>query len=785
LPVKVIIIQNREIACAGTSLEVIGEMATRARKKEGIEIKKIVCWASPGCHARCGLLAYVKNGRIEKIKGNPEHPVSQGQACRERMPYHLKWLYHPDQLMYPLKRAGERGDNRWERISWEKALDEIVDTLKKIKAEYGAESLAFLEGTLRSDLYGIRARFQNLFGNPGNIGNPGTVCHCNIRALRIALTGSQCEAPNTRMSRCIVLCGKNMSESEPIWWRSIKRRLREKPKPKLIVIDPRYTECAKNADMWLQIRPGTDTALFLAWIHVIIGEHLFDEAFIDKWTFGFDQLKQRASEYTPERVADITWIPAEKIRESARMYATHKPASLLWGVATDHIGLNGMRAEQARVCLRAITGNMAAEGAEPVLGPGPVIGGRMGIRDSLLQLEEKCPPEQREKQLGADRYKLMTWPGYELMNKRYKEVYGIPLSMSDRNFSSPQTLIWRAILTGKPYPVRAIITWSSNPLVQAANTKLVYKALKSSNLGLHVVLEHFMTPTAMLADYVLPAASKLEKAMLSTTEDFSPEFMCGERAIMPLAERRSDYQFFRELAIRLGFGEYFPWETEEGLNDYRLEPLGITFREAATKRYIISSSEPWTYETINPKTGGPTGFATPSGKIELCSNILKELGYDPLPFYEEPPESPVRTPDIAKDYPLTLITGGRFLPQFHSEQRQLGMGMREQHPDPLLDIHPDTARALGIADGDWVYVETRRGVIKQKAKLTTGIDPRVVNIEASWWFPEQPGQEPWLYGVWQSNANVLTQDDPDACDPLTGGWPMRALLCKVYKVQTP
>jgi thiosulfate reductase/polysulfide reductase chain A len=163
----------------------------------------------------------------------------------------------------------------------------------------------------------------------------------------------------------------------------------------------------------------------------------------------------------------------------------------------------------------------------------------------------------------------------------------------------------------------------------------------------------------------------------------------------------------------------------------------------------------------------------------LCSNVLKELGYDPLPFYEEPPESPVRTPEVAVDYPLILINGGRFLPQFQSEHRQLGMGLREQHPDPLLQIHPDTARALEIQEGDWAVIETRRGAIQMKATLITGIDPRVVHAEHCWWFPEQPGPEPSLHGLWQSNVNVLTTDDLDTCDPLTGSWPARALLCKV------
>jgi thiosulfate reductase/polysulfide reductase chain A len=195
----------------------------------------------------------------------------------------------------------------------------------------------------------------------------------------------------------------------------------------------------------------------------------------------------------------------------------------------------------------------------------------------------------------------------------------------------------------------------------------------------------------------------------------------------------------------------------------------------------MKSDTPWTYETVNPRTGKTTGFATPSGRVELYSNVLKELGYDPLPFYEEPPESPVRTPEIAEEYPFILITGGRFRPMFHSENRQIGIGMREQHPDPLMDIHPETAHSLGISEGDWAYIESPRGAIKQKARITDGIDPRVINVEGHWWFPEEPASEPWLHGGWWANANVLTMIDAESCDPVTGGWPLRALVCKVYK----
>jgi thiosulfate reductase / polysulfide reductase chain A len=753
------------------------------------EIKKVMCWPSPGCHCNCGLLAQVKDNRLVSLRGNPDYPGNRGLVCSERLPYFKRWLEHPDQLMHPLKRRGERGEDRWERISWEQALDEIAAKLQQLKSGYGAESLSLIEGTFRSDLYGIRSRFLNLFGNPSNVGAPGTSCGCNKVAICLALAGANIPPPATGRSgpgapACLVFCGSNIPQARPVVWRRLKKRLLEGPRPKIVVIDPRRTEIVDYADLWLQIRPGTDAALLMAWINVIIKEDLYDRDFVDRWTYGFEQLKQRAAEYPPERVAEITWIPADKIRQSARLYAAHKPGSIITGLAPDHFGLNSIRVEQAMLCLHAITGNMRSEYRQAPVGPGPIINGQIGVRDSLLQMEDRCPPEQRKKQLGSDRFKVMTWPAWEIINKTYLQTYGVPLAMSGHCYCAPEPLIWRSILEGRPYPTKALITWTSNPLLNAANTKLVYRAFKSANLELHVVLEHFMTPTAQLADYVLPIASKLERPVLTTIEDFQPFFMAGERAIPPMGERQGDYYFFRELALRLGFGEYFPWQTEEELHDYRLAPSGITFAEAAREKYVVSSDRPWTYDTLNTRTGKPTGFATPSGKFELYSNILQELGYDPLPFYEEPPESPLSRPDIAAEYPLILITGGRFLPQFQAENRQLGMGMREQHPDPLVEIHPETARRLDIREGDWAYIETRRGVIKMKARLTDGILPGVVNVEHNWWFPEQPGQEPWLHGVWPSNANVLTMDDPDACDQLTGSWPARALLCKVYKVRT-
>ncbi len=754
------------------------------RERENVEEKKIVCWASPGCVHQCGLIATVEDGRLVRLRGNPDYPTPN-HGCADRMPHHIKWLYSPEQLLHPLKRVGERGEDRWEQIPWDQALDEIAAKLAALKEKYGAETLAVHEGTYRNDMYPMRTRFLNLFGNPSNIGCAGTICRCNTVALNYALLGCANSRAKLTQMECVVLHGNNIRHTAPLDWQRLKRRVEAK-ETKVIVIDPRKTEAGEYADLWLQLRPGTDTALLMAWINVIVEEGLYDKAFVDEWTSGFDELRARAAEYTPERVAEITWVPPDLIRESARMYANSKPAGFHWGSATDMLGRNSIRVEQARICLRAITGNLAEGGGEMVVGPGPIIGGKMGIRDSMLVFPEMIPPEQRKKQIGAGRFRLMGWPGYEAMARYHEETYGVPFPTAAHNFVAVQPLIWKAIIEKDPYPITAMITWGSNVLLNGGDVHTMYRALKSPNLELHVSMEHFMTPTALLADYVLPIASKLEKPMCATHEDFAPNIACSEAAVEPLGERHGDYFVWKGLAERLGFGEYFPWETEDQLADERLAPLGLTFHEVATERYFVRSEEPWTYKAINPRTGRPTGFATPSGKVELYSRVLEELGYDPLPFYEEPPESPVSTPDVAEQYPYILITGGNFRPMFHSENRHWGMGYREQYPDPIMELHPDVAGPLGIAEGDWVCVETRRGAIKQRAHVTDEIHPRVVNVQRHWWFPEQPAAEPSLHGLWQSNCNVLTMgDDPDTYDPVTGGWPLRALLCKIYKAEDP
>jgi len=225
----------------------------------------------------------------------------------------------------------------------------------------------------------------------------------------------------------------------------------------------------------------------------------------------------------------------------------------------------------------------------------------------------------------------------------------------------------------------------------------------------------------------------------------------------------------------MGQEDHWPWVNLEEAYDYRLAPLGYSLEEFVRKKgghasFPIESKK---YENV--------GFATPTGKFEVYSTVFEKLGYDPLPRYYEPPESPAR-PELAEEYPLILITGGRFLPMYHSEHRQID-SLREQHPEPIAQVNPAKATELGIEDGDWMWIETPRGRVKQKCRHFDGIDPDVIHAQHGWWFPELPGEEPWLHGVWESNINVVTSDDPEHCNRISGGWPLRAMMCRAYKVK--
>jgi anaerobic selenocysteine-containing dehydrogenase len=686
-----------------------------------------------------------------------------------------EWIYHPDRVNFPLKRAGERGSGKWATISWDEALDQIAARLGEIKKMYGAESLAVTTGTRRTrDFFGP---FCHLFGTPNYLGQ-GTICYGPVIQTSAAMLGWPDRRPTSVGARgdatrqkttggCILLTGTDPSQSYLRLWKSVRDA--KKSGCKIIVVDPRETQTARMADLWLQLRPGTDTALLLSMVNVIIEEGLYDREFVEKWCYGFDKVVERAKEYPPEKASGITWIEADKIRDAARIIGQNKPIYSFNGMGTEHLQ-NNIQAIQTRLILSAITGSIDVAGGHYLAGPPKCRG------ETDLQRWEQLPLEQKRKQLGRERFRFQGWQGYDLVLENILPVWGRPHAISGVAGNSHAPTVYRTMLTGKPYPIKAAITVHSNPMVTQANTKLVYKALKS--LDLYVVADIWLTPSAELADYVLPTASWLERPFLFDGGN-NNIVVAGEKAL-PSAipgeyDHRTDYDIFRGLGIRLGQEQYWPWKDKEEVFDYMLEPMGMSFKQFMSKGgFEFPPDEYKKYEK--------TGFATPTKKVELYSTVLEKLGYDPLPRYEEPFQTPISRPDLTREYPLMLITGGRFQPMYHSEQRQVE-SVRKRHPYPLVQINPETAGKLGIKDGDWVWIESPRGRIRMKCQHFTGIDPRVVHCEHGWWFPELPGEEPWLHGVWESNVNVLTDDEPDNCNQIGGGWPLKTALCKIYPVK--
>jgi len=689
-------------------------------------------------------MVHVEDGRVTKVLGDPNHPMNRGFICvKGRAQPQL--LYHPDRLKYPLRRAGERGEGKWERTSWDEALDAIAGKLTEIKDKYGPESIATIHGTGPRTGNTATRLLPLPLGSPNQISVDLHICFIPSVVAESCTVGEQTimmeVGPDYQAANCVVVWGANPLASHPPRGREIVQAKRRR-KAKLIVIDPRRTPLASMADLWLQVRPGTDVALALGMMNTIIEEELYDKEFVDKWCYGFDRLREHVKGYRPEQVAETTWIPADKIREAARLYATTKPAVFHHRVAVEH-NVNSTQTNRAFAMLIALTGNIDVKGGNllRMRPPGFVSIGR----------EVRLDREIEEKRIGSKEFPLISGPD------------GISSFVH-------ASLAVEAMLTGKPYPLKALYCAAGNPVVNIQNTKRVWEALK--NLDLHVVADFFMTPTAELADYVLPASTWLEKDEVCERM-YTNYIAAGQKAIDPLFECWDDREIVIELVKRIPWADrrFLQWDNVDELNEAAVRGMGITFEDLLKWGYVVESMKYKKYEK--------DGFNTPSKKVELYSTIFEKHGYDPLPTFQEPPESPVSTPELMEEYPFILITGGRHIEYFHTEGRQIPR-LRRRVPDPLVEIHPDTAKEASIEDGDWVWIETpqiKGERVRLKAKLTTDMHPRIIHTAHGWWFPEKPAPE---HGCFDSNISVVMSGDPPR-EQICGSVRTRGTLCKIYK----
>lgn len=687
------------------------------------QIVKTVCNL---CGGRCGLLVEVQQGEPVKITGDPDCSASGGKLCIKGRAS-IEYVLHPDRLKFPLKRVGAKGEGEWQRISWKEALDTVAGAFDDVKKKCGATSVAMVHGSAKGYRDSYLARFANLFGTP-NVAWQGHVCAVPRQQAKLITYGFGSRPDYEYPPSSIMVWGSNPAETALPEYRRLAGAV--KKGARLIVIDPIKTGIAHKAEQWLRIKPGADLALALGMIHIIIAEELYDKAFVDQWTSGFDQLVEKIRHYTPENVAKITWINKDDLLTATRIFATSRPAAILSGNGVE-TNEDSFQTERAISIIRAITGNIGVPGGEIQRIPPPIL----RRKGPDLELWDKLPEEIFSRRLGDKKG--------QIPSLRY----------------IPPENIFKAIIEEKPYPVKAVYMHACNALLTQANAKYVYDAL--TKLGFMVVSDLFMTPTAAMADIVLPASGYLEHNDILVGKNLD-----AQRKIVQVGESRSDYEIISALARKLNMGEHF-WESEEACLNAILEPSGITFEELAA---MGSLSGRKLYRTHEKK-----GFNTPSGKVEIFSEKLASWGIDPIPEFPDFNDAVKAEPFENHRFPF-LLTSLKPVHFKHSRLRHLE-SIRRIYPDPIVRIHPATALDLNIEKNDWVNIETNQGCIKQKVKLSEDLDPRVVNTDYGWWFPEKGAGS--FYDWKASNLNILTDNDPTT-NPM-GSTNLRGIPCRVYR----
>jgi anaerobic selenocysteine-containing dehydrogenase len=786
------------------------------------------------CIARCGAVAVVEDGRFTALEADPTHPTGQALCAKGRAGPEL--VYHPDRLTHPVRRTAPKGEPNpgWERISWDEALNLTAASMRRIAQRHGPESVAFSlsspSTTALADSYGFVQRLMNAFGSPNAL-NSLDICGWS-RAFATSYTygvgsvgvggGFGGAMPDIANSGCLILWGYNPSFSRLTHATAViearKRGMR------LIVIDPRHVGLAAKADLWLRVRPGTDGALALGLANLMIQRGWYDRDFIRTWSNGpllvradtgrllserdltpsgdaqrmfawdataarlvpydaktgcydgdrsslalegeyrvatpggdvichpvFELYVQLCSRYPPEAVEATCWIPRAQVEEAAQLIWSARPVSYYaWSGHEQHA--NTTQTARAISLLYALTGCFDAPGGNVLL-PAPPAAPISGA--DLPSAKRMAPALGRaERPLGPARWNSVTT----------RDLY-------------------RAILEEKPYPIRGLIGFGSNMLMAHADGGHGRTALAALEFYAHADL--FMTPTAELADVVLPAASCFEREALKIGFDISPEAQSHVQlrpaVVAPPGEARPDTDIVFDLAVRLGLAAQF-WNGDiDAAFRHQLGPTGVTLEQlrAAPGGVQVPLQTRHAKHAEPDANGMPRGFATPSRRIELYSQTFLDHGYAALPDFEEPQVGPVARPDLAARFPLILTNAKPTL--FCQTQHRALPSLRKRALHPEVELHPSAAQARGIANGDWVAIETPNGSVRARARFNDQLDPRVVIGEHGWWQAcseiDAPGYDP--FGPCGANLNLLIGSA--ALDPVSGTASHRSYLCDIRR----
>lgn len=775
------------------------------------------------CISRCGAIATVAEGRLTGLSADPTHPTGQALCIKGKVAPEL--VYHPDRLLHPMKRTQPKdaADAGWERISWDEALDTIAGRLRELAQRHGPETVVFNTASPStsaiSDSHGWLTRLRRAYGSP-NQAVSMELCGWGRWLANVYSYGTSLPAgvmPDLDSAGCILFWGYNPSVSRIA--HATATVAATKRGAKLIVVDPRNAGLARRADEWLQVRPGSDGALALGLSHLMIGRGWYDADFIRTWTnapmlvredtgrllragdIGLDEpadghviwseaegaprvgslgasdpdqaLLGRfdvetpegtvtcrpvfqlwadiCARYDPETVAEITGVPAEQIDRTAESLWRARPvAYMAWSGLEQQS--NATQIARAIGLLYALTGSYDAKG-------GNVEFPTVSAAD--VQGDELLPAEQRAKTLGlAER----------------------PLGPASFDHIASAD-IYRAVLDGTPYPVRGLVSFGSNLMMAHADGTTAERALQT--LEFHVHADLFLNPSAEHADIVLPAASPFEseglKVGFEISEDACSLVQLRRPLVTPQGEARSDTQIIFDLACRLGLGDRF-WngDIDQALRAL-LAPSGVTLEALRAAPEGIRVPLETRYRKFAEQAGDtPRGFNTPSRRIEFYSERLLEHGQNPLPDYEEPLISPRAEPSFASRYPLILTCTKDTL--FCESQHRALPSLRRRAPDPLVDLHPDAASARGIAEGDWVRIETPNGRARARARMDGTLAPDVVCGQHGWWQGCAEIGAPGYPATGPGTANFNLVIGHGAVDPVSGSVPMRGYVCQIERI---
>jgi len=676
------------------------------------------------CPNACPVDTVIKNEKLVSVKRKSAPGVPARCFCPKNMAA-PDIVYAPDRITSPLVRKnGDRIQN-YQDTTWDEVLPGIAERLLSYKKKYGPESLAWLKGTGEDwgPIWQYAQRLMHAFGSPNVIGNDA-LCHAP-RTLSNFVTYGTATKPDTLNAECIIVWGRNDQTSSPpaynLMMQGVKRGA------KLIVIDPIKTRIAEIADQWLQIKPGCDGILAMAIMQVIIHESLYDSHFVGEWTIGFGKLTEAVRQYVPEHVAESIWLTPEEIRRAARLYTTSKPACIAEGNGLD-MNADVIGNVQAICMLRALSGNLDIKG-------GDVFPQKVPTRDMSLKdtLDSKIKP--------------ITWE-YPLFNN-FTKGGGSPVN----------TVVPDAILDETPYPIKAMIIQASNPLITAANSHRMEKALEK--VEFLVVIDLFITRTAKKADIFLPATTTFETTQLNMSGLNANCMLLQNKVIEPIGNSRPNWKIIFDLAKALKLDDTFPFHTVEDAIDYQLEPSGVTVKQ------LRENPEGLVLHKTKFKKYKKQGFNTPSGKVELHSTVLSDYGYKPIPSFDLLQPGKISFASADKKYPLIGISGEKSGWFVHSRYRNISWLLGKEE-EPFVDLHQNDAELRGIKEADLVKITSPNGDIFMKARLSDVVKNGSIRIPWGW------GEHDYAY-----NINSITDDNER--DHITSTPSVRTFMCDVIK----